>query len=74
MEKKSQDFSMEDAARLAKSPAARQLMNAMNAQDPGAMDRAMAHAAAGDYAQVQQDLAKLLSSPEIQALLGQLGG
>lgn len=64
---------MKDAARLAQSPAARQLLAAMQAQDPEAISRAMTSAAAGNYAQAQQDLAALLSSPEVQALLNQLG-
>ena len=74
MEKKSQDFSMENAIRLAKSPVARQLMDTMRAKDPQALDQAMAQAAAGDYDQVRRELSNLLSSPEIQALLKQLGG
>ncbi len=74
MEKKSQDFSMEDAARLAQTPAAKQLMAALSRQDPAALDRAMANAAAGNFDQVQQDLATLMGSPEIKALLRQLGG
>lgn len=74
MEKKSQDFSMQDAARLARSPAARELYDTLQAQNPEALNQAMAQAAAGDYEQVRQSLAQLLASPEIQALLERLGG
>ena len=49
MEKKSQDFSMEDVLRLAQSPAARQLMAALQAKDPKALDKTISQAAAGDY-------------------------
>ena len=74
MEKNSQQFSMEDALRLARSPAARQLMDALRAKNPGTLDRAMSSAASGDYARAQQDLQTLLSDPTVQALLRQLGG
>lgn len=74
MEKKTQDFSMEDALRLARSPAAKQLMEALRAKDSEALDHAMANAAAGDYTQVQKDLSTLLADPALQALLRQLGG
>lgn len=74
MEKKSQDFSMEDAIRMARSPAAKQLMDALRAKDSEMMDQAMANAAAGDYTQVQKDLEKLLADPALQSLLRQLGG
>ena len=74
MEKKSQDFSMEDAMRLARSPAAKQLMDALRAKDPGSVDRAMDHAASGDVAQVRRDLEALLQDPSLRALLKQLGG
>lgn len=74
MEKNSQQISMEDALRLARSPAARQLMDALRARDPGVLDRAMTSAASGDYTKAQKDLQGLLSDPALQALLRQLGG
>ena len=74
MEKKSQDFSAEEALRLAHSPAARQLMEILRTKDPKQLDRAMTQAAAGDYRQAQQDLRSLLDDPVIQDLLKQLGG
>ena len=74
MEKKSQDFSTEDALRLARSPAAKQLMDLLRTKDPKSLDRAITQAAAGDYRQAQQDLRALLDDPVIQDLLRQLGG
>lgn len=74
MEKNSQDFSMEDAIRLARSPAAKQLMDTLRAKDSKTLDHAMAQAAAGDYSQVQKDLQTLLADPAIRELLRQLGG
>ncbi|MBR2889663.1 MAG: hypothetical protein IKC09_05245 [Oscillospiraceae bacterium] len=73
MEKKSQDFSMEDALRLAQSPAARQLMDLMRSRDPAAVDRAMNQAVAGDYGQALDAMEQLLAVPEIRQLLGKLG-
>lgn len=74
MEKKSQEFSMEDAMKLARSPAARQLMDALRAKNPDTLERAMAQAAAGDFSQAQKNLQSLLSDPALQKLLQQLGG
>ena len=74
MEKKSQDFSMEDVKRIAKSPAGQQLMALLKQQDSGALAQATAQAKAGDYAQAGQTLSALLSSPEAQKLMKELGG
>ena len=70
MEKNSQNFSKEDAMRLAQSPGARQLFDLLRAKNPEAMD----HAASGNYGKLQQELGSLLADPEIKALLKQLGG
>lgn len=70
MEKKSQNFSMEDAMRLARSPGAQQLFSLLQAKNPDAM----AQAASGNYDKLQQDLSAMLADPEIRALLRQLGG
>ena len=74
MEKKSQEFSMEDAMRLARSPAAKQLMDALRAKNPDTLNHAMAQAAAGDLTQATKDLQTLLADPALQALMRQLGG
>ena len=74
MEKKSQDFSMEDVKRIAKSPAGQQLMALLKQQDSSALAQATAQAKAGDYAQAGQTLSALLSSPEAQKLMKELGG
>ena len=50
------------------------LFAALKAQNGQAMDRAMAQAAAGDYSQVKETLSSLLTSPEIKAMLEQIGG
>ena len=73
MEKKSQDFSMEDVMRLARSPAAQQLIAALQAKDPKTLEQTVSQAAAGDYSSAQQGLKHLLSDPSLRDLLRQLG-
>ena len=74
MEKKSQDFSMEDALQLANSPAGQQLMAMLQRQDKHAMKQAAAAASAGNYQQASEALKEFLSSPETKKLLKELGG
>ncbi len=74
MEKKSQDFSMEEVMRLAKSPAGQQLMALLQQKDSAALSQAATQAKAGNYSQAGQTLSSLLSSPEAQKLMKELGG
>ncbi len=73
MPKKSDDFSMREAMRLANSDAGRQLLALLKSQDSGQLQQAMDQAAAGDYDQVQKTLHDLLSSTQAQELLKRLG-
>lgn len=70
---KSSDFSMQDAMRLAQSQAGQELFQKLRSQNGAAVNQAMEQAASGDYEQVKQTLSKLMSSPEIMAMLEQLG-
>ena len=74
MSKKSDDFSMADAMRLAQNPASRQLFDQLQAQNGTALQQAMNQAAAGNYEQVKKTLSVLLQDSQTQALLRQLGG
>ena len=74
MEKKFQDFSMEDIMRLAKSPAGQQLMAMLQQGDKTQLQHAMSQAKGGDYTSAGQTLSDMLSSPEAQKLLKELGG
>lgn len=74
MQKNSEDFSMQEAMRLAKSPAGQQLLAMLQRSDTGELQKAMDQAAAGDYSQAKETMSSLLSSPEIKKLLEQLGG
>ena len=73
MQKNSQDFSMQEALRLAKSPAGQQLLAMLQQADAGKIQQVMDQAAAGDYNQAKDTISALLSSPEAKALLEQLG-
>ena len=74
MQKNNQDFSMEEMMRLAKSPAGQQLMAMLKQQDNEKLEQAAAQAKAGNYAQAGQTLKAMLSSPEAQKLMKELGG
>ena len=74
MEKKSQDFSMEDIKKLAQSPTGRQLIAMLQQSDSQKLQQAVSQAQAGNYAQASQTLSAMLSSPEAQRLMTQLGG
>lgn len=65
MQKNSQDFSPQEALRLAKSPAGQQLLAILQKADPVQLQKIAAQAAAGDPANAAQQL---------NALLKQLGG
>ena len=73
MQKNPENFSMQDALRLAQSEAGQQLFAMLKAQNNDAVSQAMEQAASGDYAQVKQTLTALLSSPQIKSMLEQMG-
>lgn len=74
MQKNNQNFSMEEVMRLAKSPAGQQLIAMLKNQDSAKLEQAAAQAKTGDYSQASQTLSAMLSSPEAQRLLKELGG
>ena len=74
MEKKFQDFSMEEVMRLAKSPAGQQLMAMLQQGDHAQLQQAVSQVKGGDYTSASQTLKDMLSSPEAQKLLKELGG
>ena len=73
MEKKSQDFSIKEAQRLAGTPEGQRLMALLRQSDNGQLQKAMAQANAGNYKEAGNLLQAMLTSPEAQALLRQLG-
>ena len=72
MQKNSEDFSMQEALRLAQSPAGQQLLAMLRRTDSGQLRQAMDQAASGNYAQASQTLNALLSSEEAKQLLDEL--
>lgn len=74
MQNNPKNFSPEDAMALAKTPAGQQFIEILQKTNAAAIQDAMKQASAGNMDQVKQTLEPLLSSPEIQRLLRQLGG
>ena len=74
MERNSGEFSMQDAARLASSPAGQQLIALLQQSDSREVNKAMEYALRGDLASAQQALRQIVASEEVKALLKQLGG
>ena len=72
MQKNSDNFSMQDALRMAQSDAGQQLFALLKAQNGDTLNRAMDQAAAGDYTQARQTLSDILASPQVQAMLKQM--
>ena len=73
MQKNSEDFSMQEALRLAQSPAGQQLLAMLRQQDAGQLRQAMEQASAGDLHNARKTVEAMMSTPEMQKILGQLG-
>ena len=74
MQKNSDNFSMQEAMRLANSDAGQKLLALLKQSDSNQLQQAMAQASAGNYENAQQVLRSLLENSEIQTLLKELGG
>ena len=74
MQKNSQNFSMQEAMRLANSDAGQKLLALLKQSDSNQLQQAIAQASAGNYENAQQVLRSLLENSEIQTLLKELGG
>ncbi len=66
------NFSMDDAARLAESDAAKQLFAHLQQQNSDILQQAMQQASAGNLDAVKQAVSQLLADPQTAALLGKL--
>ncbi|MBR4108950.1 MAG: hypothetical protein IKK41_01315 [Oscillospiraceae bacterium] len=74
MEKNSQNFSMEEAMKMANSPAAQQLIAMLRNTNGDQLQKAMALASAGDMKSASQIINGLLSgSPQAKKLAEELG-
>ena len=65
--------SMQEVLRMAASPAGQQLIAMLRKQSDSEFQAAMSSAAAGDYTQAKQAIEKLMTDPQAQKLLKQLG-
>ena len=74
MQKNSQNFSMQEALRLANSDAGQRLLAILKQSDSSQLQQAMDQAAAGNYENAQKSLSSLLASQEVKDLLKELGG
>ena len=74
MQKNSQDFSMQEALRLAKSPAGQQLLAFLQQSNSQQLQQAADLAAAGNLDAASRTLSSLTNDPKIRELLKQLGG
>lgn len=74
MDKNSNHISMQEAMRMAKSPAGQQLLTLLQQSDPETIQKAMAQASSGDFSQISETLAPILASEDVKKLLQQMGG
>jgi hypothetical protein len=72
MQKNSQNFSMQDALRLAKSDAGQRLLAILKQSDGQQLEKARDSAATGDYSSAMQALSSLLEREDVRKLLKQL--
>lgn len=67
-------YSMQEITRMANSPAGQQLIKLLQQQGGSELNRAVSKANQGNYEEAKDALSSLMNSPEIMALLKQLGG
>lgn len=64
---------MQEARRIAATPAGQELIRLLQKQGGNDLKRAVERAAAGDYSGAQRTLSALLADPEAKKLLDRLG-
>lgn len=74
MQKNSQNFSMQEAIKLANSETGQRLLAILKQNDPAQLQKVMSLASTGQQQELSKALSQMLASPEAQALLKQLGG
>ena len=73
MKSNKENFSIQDAMRLAETPAGKELLSILQSSGGDSVDKAKKAAEQGDYAQVKESLSELMKSPKIQSLLKEMG-
>ena len=74
MEENSINFSMQDVMRLAGTPAGQELLNYLHQKNQKQLQLAIAHAMSGNMDQAKEILSQLITDPQAQKLVTQLGG
>ncbi len=74
MQKNFQDFSMQEAMRLAHTDAGQQLLAMLQQSNQRQLDEAMAEVNKGNYQQAAKTLADFMKDPKVQQLLKQMEG
>ena len=73
MHNKSENFSTEEIIRFANSPAGKKLMALLQNTNSANLQSAAEEPASGNFESAQKKLSPLLNSPEVQALIKQMG-
>lgn len=74
MQKNFDDFSIQEAMRLAQSPAGQELIRLLQQTHSAEIDTLRSQIDSGNYDHVRKSASSLLASEEVQALLKQLRG
>ena len=74
MEENSINFSMQDMMRLAGTPAGQELLNYLQQKNQKQLQMAISHAVSGNMDQAKAILSQLITDPQAQKLVKQLGG
>ena len=69
-----QNFSMEEAKKLAQSEAGQKLYSALQQSHGAQLRSAMEQASAGNYTEVKKALSELLNDPNIRDMMQKIGG
>ena len=73
MQKNSHDFNLQEAMRLAKSPAGKQILQMLQQSDQDVIQQASSMAKTGNYSQAINLIKKILSTPEGQKIMKEYG-
>lgn len=72
MQNNRNQFSMEDALKLASTPAGRELIALLQSAGGQDVEKAKQAAQKGDYTQAKNSLAEIMKSPKVQQLLREM--
>ena len=68
------DMNLSEAMRIARDPAARKHLESLRKSNSKELEAVLHYAACGNYAEAQNNLKELLTTPEMLAFLEHLGG